>query len=207
MSLLELALAAGLEPFAGFMTFGAGEDRPAGVALLAAQLRMRFQGDGVLKLALNEGPGLVRFAVQERVARAAIGTDPHAVVGHVLTVVAAQAQSLSTALAQSVTRVRDRVAPFFETLREFGQRHAGRGDDDRLLINRSIRVQPDWADIESAWFDVDEQLAQVTGVIEEVLSALEQANPADVLDRFRARETIRPAPRRRRARAGRAGCA
>ena len=100
-----------------------------------------------------------------------------------LTVIAAQAESLSTALSQAVVRVRDRIPPFFETLREFGQRHAGRGDEDRLLISRSIRVQPDWADIESGWFDIEEQLAQVTGIVEEITTALEQANPADVLDR------------------------
>ena len=31
---------------------------------------------------------------------------------------------------------------------------SGRNDyDDRICINRGIRVQPDWADIEAAWFD------------------------------------------------------
>jgi len=97
---------------------------------------------------------------------------------------APQMAMLARALAQSVTRVRDRVQPFFESLRQFGQRHAGgNGDDDRLLISRSIRVQPDWADIESAWFDLDERLAEVSGIVEEITAALEQANPADILDR------------------------
>ncbi len=96
---------------------------------------------------------------------------------------APQLQSIARMLSQAVLAVRDGVPAFFEALRSFGQQHVSRGDDDRLRITRAIRVQPDWADIESAWFDLDEKLAGVNGLVDEVASMLAQVNPADVLDR------------------------
>ena len=87
--------------------------------------------------------------------------------------------------AQAVTRARDAVPPFFQNLRTFAQEHSNaRGDtDDRISINRGIRVQPDWADIESAWFEVDEDLAKVCSVVEELSSLLSKADAKDILDR------------------------
>jgi DNA polymerase-3 subunit epsilon/ATP-dependent DNA helicase DinG len=98
---------------------------------------------------------------------------------------APQLQSLARALTQSATRARDRVPSFFRALGEFGQQHAsGRNDyDERIMINRAMRVQPDWADIETTWFETDEILAQVTGVVEELYAMLTQADPSDILDR------------------------
>jgi DNA polymerase-3 subunit epsilon/ATP-dependent DNA helicase DinG len=96
-----------------------------------------------------------------------------------------QLASLARTLAQTASRVRGRVPAFWQALRAFAQNHVSeRGDyDDRLTINRSVRVQPDWADIESAWFEVEEQLAGVCGVVEELIDMLAQVNPADILDR------------------------
>lgn len=98
---------------------------------------------------------------------------------------APQLQAMARDLMTAVTRARDRVPLFFRALLEFGQQHAsGRGDyDERIMINRAMRVQPDWADIESNWFEVDEMLAQVNGVVDDLQAALLQATSTDVLDR------------------------
>jgi DNA polymerase-3 subunit epsilon/ATP-dependent DNA helicase DinG len=99
--------------------------------------------------------------------------------------VSAQVQQVARALSQAVTRARDKVPSFFQRLRTFATEHGNaRGDtDDRLSINRGIRVQPDWADIEASWFDVDEDLAKVTGIIEEFAAMLSKAEQTDLLDR------------------------
>ncbi|HEY7567426.1 MAG TPA: helicase C-terminal domain-containing protein, partial [Gemmatimonadaceae bacterium] len=107
-----------------------------------------------------------------RVSMQAVGAGP-------------QLQALARTLAQTASRARTAVPPFWQALRSFAQQHANeRGDfDDRLTINRGIRVQPDWADIESAWFDVEEKLTAVCGVVEELVDMLVQVNSADILDR------------------------
>jgi DNA polymerase-3 subunit epsilon/ATP-dependent DNA helicase DinG len=98
---------------------------------------------------------------------------------------APQLQSLARALADAVGRVRPRVPAFFRDLQTFGQQHAAeRGDyDERVMINRGVRVQPDWAQIESAWFDTEEFIGGVCALIDELLAMLAQVNPADILDR------------------------
>jgi DNA polymerase-3 subunit epsilon/ATP-dependent DNA helicase DinG len=94
-------------------------------------------------------------------------------------------QSLARSLGQAVARVRERLPAFFRLLATFMQQHAtGQSDyDTRLMISRSTRVQPDWADIEATWFDLDELLAGVAGIVEELLALLVQLNPSDILDR------------------------
>jgi DNA polymerase-3 subunit epsilon/ATP-dependent DNA helicase DinG len=124
------------------------------------------------RLARDREGGLVAtIFTATRVSRQAIGPAP-------------QLQALARALMQAVTRARDRVPPFFRLLLEFGQQHAsGRNDyDERIMINRAMRVQPAWSDVEVAWFETEELLASVLGVVEELHEALTQADPADVLD-------------------------
>ncbi|MEX0750290.1 MAG: helicase C-terminal domain-containing protein [Dehalococcoidia bacterium] len=96
-----------------------------------------------------------------------------------------QLQALARVLVDAVQKARTRVPVFFQALQGFGQEHAvARGDyDDRIMLNRSMRVQPDWADIEAGWFETEEQLARVCGVLEELGASLSQINPADILDR------------------------
>jgi DNA polymerase-3 subunit epsilon/ATP-dependent DNA helicase DinG len=98
---------------------------------------------------------------------------------------APQLQALARTLAQSAIRVRDRVPAFFRALQQFGSEHgSGRNDyDERIMINRGMRVQPDWSDIEADWFKTEEMLGEVVGVIEELHEALSQADANDVLDR------------------------
>jgi Rad3-related DNA helicase len=98
---------------------------------------------------------------------------------------APQLQMSARALMQAVGPARDRVPVFFRALLEFGQQHAsGRQDyDERITIDRGMRVQPDWADVESNWYAVEEQLAQVNGIVDDVQAMLSQADPSDVIDR------------------------
>ena len=98
---------------------------------------------------------------------------------------APQVQTLAALLRQAVQRARTRVPAFFQRLQTFGQQHASeRGDyDDRIMLNRAMRVQPDWADVETGWFETDERLAEVSGIIDEIAAMLAQVNPADILDR------------------------
>ncbi|HEY8172861.1 MAG TPA: helicase C-terminal domain-containing protein, partial [Dehalococcoidia bacterium] len=98
---------------------------------------------------------------------------------------APQLTSLARTLAEATGRARGRIPAFFRDLQAFGQQHvAERGDyDERVMINRGTRVQPDWADIEAKWFDAEETLAEVCGVLDELLAMLTQINPSDILDR------------------------
>ncbi len=93
--------------------------------------------------------------------------------------------AVARTLAQSVTRARGAVPPFFRRLQEFAQEHGSGGGeyDERILINRGMRVQPDWSDIETAWFEAEERLAELVGVVDELADALAQSDPAQVLDR------------------------
>ena len=69
-------------------------------------------------------------------------------------------QALATALGRRRRRGRGRPCRrSARALVEFGQQHAeGGGDyDERLQINRGMRVQPDWAGIETSWFETEER--------------------------------------------------
>ena len=94
-------------------------------------------------------------------------------------------QRIARALVQSVARAREHVPAFFRLLQTFAQQHGSGGGeyDERLMLNRGMRVQPDWADVEAAWFDAEERLAETAGIVEELASAIAQADPAEVLDR------------------------
>ncbi|HEY7801030.1 MAG TPA: exonuclease domain-containing protein, partial [Dehalococcoidia bacterium] len=70
---------------------------------------------------------------------------------------APQLQTIARTLGESVTRARDSVPAFFRLLHTFAQQHGSGGGeyDERLTINRGMRVQPDWSDVEAAWFETD----------------------------------------------------
>ena len=97
----------------------------------------------------REGGFVATIDTATRVALQAIGPAP-------------QLQALARTLAQIATRARDRVPPFFRALQQFGSDHSsGRNDyDERIMINRGMRVQPDWSDIEADWFKTEELLAE-----------------------------------------------
>jgi len=97
---------------------------------------------------------------------------------------APQAQQIAASLTPAVAAARRRLREFFAALQDFGRNHAsGRTDtDERIRINRGIRVQPDWSDIEAAWFQADELLAAVTSRLEDLQELLGEMPHEDLLD-------------------------
>lgn len=106
-----------------------------------------------------------------RVAQQAIGPAP-------------QLQALARSLAEAAARARDGVPAFFRDLQAFGTNHgSGRNDyDERIPINRGMRVQPDWGEIETRWFETEAKLAEVCGLIEQLHAILLDLSPDDLLD-------------------------
>lgn len=62
------------------------------------------------------------------------------------------------ALEQAVARAASNSAPCFEALAALAPRNA---DDDRLLVDRSVRARPEWTVVEEAWDALDRVLKQV----------------------------------------------
>ncbi|MEX2246480.1 MAG: helicase C-terminal domain-containing protein [Dehalococcoidia bacterium] len=96
-----------------------------------------------------------------------------------------QLQKLARVLAKSAGQAREAAPAFFLRLQTFGQQHSSASGDyeDRIMITRGIRVQPDWADVEAQWYELEERLAEAAGIVDEVRAMLSQVNPTDVLDR------------------------
>lgn len=63
------------------------------------------------------------------------------------------------ALEESVARAHTAMGPCFEALGR--QARAGGGDEDRLLVTRSVRAQPAWSDAELTWDALDRALRDV----------------------------------------------
>jgi DNA polymerase-3 subunit epsilon/ATP-dependent DNA helicase DinG len=70
-------------------------------------------------------------------------------------------------LASAAESVRRSLPTLFDLLLSFlFDRGAAQGDfDPRLLLNRSMRVQPDWSNVEVAWENVDTSLGRLTGLL------------------------------------------
>ncbi|MDP9238305.1 MAG: exonuclease domain-containing protein [Chloroflexota bacterium] len=107
-----------------------------------------------------------------RVAQQAIGPAP-------------QLQAAARALTQATARVRDQVPAFFRGLQEFGRQQAsGRNDyDERIQINRAMRVQPDWSDIETAWSETESVISEALGIIEQLHAMFTDISAEDIFDR------------------------
>ena len=67
-------------------------------------------------------------------------------------------QMAGAALEQAGAEAAVRLAPYFEALASFLPRG---GEDDRLLVDRSLRAQPGWATPETAWDALDRALKHV----------------------------------------------
>jgi predicted DnaQ family exonuclease/DinG family helicase len=70
-------------------------------------------------------------------------------------------------LAAAAESARSSLPTLFDLLSSFlFDRGAKQGDfDPRLLLNRSMRVQPDWSNIEMAWENLDASLGRLTGLL------------------------------------------
>ena len=76
-------------------------------------------------------------------------------------------QALSNDLASAVESARRSLPLLFDILSSFlFDRAAEQGDyDPRLLLNRSMRVQPDWSNVEIAWENLDVSMGKLTGLL------------------------------------------
>lgn len=86
---------------------------------------------------------------------------------------ASRLTGLTATLAEAVERARGRLPQFAQAARSFLEEHAEEsGDyDQRLLLTRGVRAQPDWTAVETAW----ENLHLTLSAIEETLVRLHAA--------------------------------
>ncbi len=91
---------------------------------------------------------------------------------------------LASRTEDAVGRARERLPDFFTRLAGFLRQQAGSGGDydQRLLLARAMRVQPDWADVEVAWENLNATLGQVLAVLEELHAGLQAPDADNLLD-------------------------
>jgi predicted DnaQ family exonuclease/DinG family helicase len=92
--------------------------------------------------------------------------------------------SLAQALADSAGRVRERLPTLFDLLSAFvRQQSAEEGDyDQKLLLSRSMRVQPDWTPVEIIWESADVALRELLNLLGKLQGALQEAEGYGLLD-------------------------
>jgi DNA polymerase-3 subunit epsilon/ATP-dependent DNA helicase DinG len=92
--------------------------------------------------------------------------------------------SLAASLAAAVGRARQRLPDLFGLLPDFVRHQTSEGGDydQRLLLSRAMRVQPDWSAVEAAWENLDLALQQVEVALADVQEALEGGEAQGLLD-------------------------
>jgi DNA polymerase-3 subunit epsilon/ATP-dependent DNA helicase DinG len=92
--------------------------------------------------------------------------------------------SLAASLAAAVERARQRLPDLFGLLPDFVRHHTSEeGDyDQRLLLSRAMRIQPDWSAVEAAWENLDLTFQQVEAALADVQRALEGGDAQGLLD-------------------------
>jgi DNA polymerase-3 subunit epsilon/ATP-dependent DNA helicase DinG len=86
-----------------------------------------------------------------------------------------QLTGLAEGVARAAAVARPRVAEMSEQLADFLRQHAAPdtgGGQQPLLINRAMRVQPDWPRLEMAWENARLALSDVASLLEQVAEAL-----------------------------------
>lgn len=84
---------------------------------------------------------------------------------------------MADSMVQAANRARQRLADPFRLLLATQRDHGPPGDSDgRLLITRSIRVQPIWSQVEIAAENLDAALSSLLNVIESLRSLLESSD-------------------------------
>jgi DNA polymerase-3 subunit epsilon/ATP-dependent DNA helicase DinG len=91
---------------------------------------------------------------------------------------------LASSAAEAVERTRNILPDVFLRLTGFvrQQSQGPNGYDDRLRLNRAMRVQPDWPDIEIAWDAVSASLGRVLSLLEALVIGLQQPDATELLD-------------------------
>jgi len=87
-------------------------------------------------------------------------------------------------LEEEVAEARARLPEFFLRLSGFVRQQSDRLSDydDRLLLSRAMRVQPDWADIEMAWEGLSSALGHMIAGLETLLMRLQEPDAPALLD-------------------------
>jgi predicted DnaQ family exonuclease/DinG family helicase len=90
---------------------------------------------------------------------------------------------LAAAIGEEVERARSRVRQFSEAARVFLQQHAEESGNyqQRLLLTRGVRVQPDWVTVEVAWENLSLALSAVEDVLARLHTALSDAEGLGLL--------------------------
>ncbi|MCH7835915.1 MAG: DEAD/DEAH box helicase family protein, partial [Chloroflexi bacterium] len=86
---------------------------------------------------------------------------------------------IAEAISQAATSARPRVAEMSAQVGSFLKQHAAAdagGGQQPLLINRAMRVQPDWPQVEMAWENLRLALGTVISLLEELGEALADAD-------------------------------
>ncbi|MCH7838274.1 MAG: hypothetical protein IIC26_07170, partial [Chloroflexi bacterium] len=91
---------------------------------------------------------------------------------------------LASRADDAVESARGRLPDFFLRLSGFmrQQRSGENGYDDRLRLDRAMRVQPDWPEVELAWENLSATLGQVLSTLGLLRTGLESPDAATLLD-------------------------
>jgi DNA polymerase-3 subunit epsilon/ATP-dependent DNA helicase DinG len=97
----------------------------------------------------------------------------------------ARLTSTVEAVARAAAATRPRIAEISSQLGAFLQQHAATdagGGEQPLLINRAMRVQPDWSHVEIAWENVRLVLRDLGVLLEELAQALTDSADVDPIN-------------------------
>ncbi len=91
---------------------------------------------------------------------------------------------LATRVEDEVESARQRLPDFFLRLAGFlRQQNEAAGDhEERLLLSRAMRVQPDWADVELTWENVSACLTDALSALEVLHARLQSPSVSGLLD-------------------------
>ncbi|MCH7719351.1 MAG: gamma-glutamyltransferase [Chloroflexi bacterium] len=86
--------------------------------------------------------------------------------------------------SDAVDRARERLPDFFLRLSGFLRQQTGAGGDydNRLLLPRAMRVQPDWADVELAWENLSATLGELLSTLQLLHEGLQSPDASSLLD-------------------------
>jgi DNA polymerase III epsilon subunit family exonuclease len=90
----------------------------------------------------------------------------------------ARLTSIADGVARAAAAARPRVAEMSAQLGAFLQEHAAAdagGGQQPILINRAMRVQPDWSRVEIVWDNLRLVLSDLTSLLEELAEALSES--------------------------------
>ena len=96
----------------------------------------------------------------------------------------AQLTGVAQPLRQAVGRARPRLRELSQQLLAFLRQHALEAPDQepRLLINRGMRIQPDWPNVEIAWENLHLSLHEVLALLGRLQVALSEAGEMGMLN-------------------------